>query len=102
LIKSKLFVLTSKFEGHPMILLEAMAMKVIPIVISYPGANEYIVHGKTGFIEKDEQALAKRIIKLLNNHQLRQQISNQTRNQAIKIYNSSLIDKTLKLALNKS
>jgi glycosyltransferase involved in cell wall biosynthesis len=67
LARSKFFILTSKFEGHPMILLEAMDQGIVPVVLSYPGSDEYIINGETGFIENNINSMSQRITLLLNN-----------------------------------
>jgi len=57
--KAKLFILTSDFEGHPLVLLEAMAQQVVPVTLSYPGVEEQLEHGKNGFIEQSMGAMKK-------------------------------------------
>jgi len=93
--KSKLFILTSEFEGHPMVLLEAMASETVPIVIDYPGVHEYVRNQKTGYIEKDTTAMTNRILFLLNNEKIRTVVGDLAKKEVETKYNKNLITKTL-------
>jgi glycosyltransferase involved in cell wall biosynthesis len=73
-----LLVMTSKYEGFPMSLLEGMA-KGLPL-ISYDiptGPNEIIKEGKNGFLIpfEDKEEMAKKIISLIENSILRENMS---------------------------
>ena len=68
--KSDLFILTSKFEGLPNVLLEAMLLKKFIISSNCPtGPSEILQNGKLGFLFKvsDYTELAKLILKYFNN-----------------------------------
>ena len=70
-------------EGLPMVILEAMAMK-LPVVSSiHAGIPEAIIDGKTGFLtqQKDEQALAQSMLRLLQNNQIREHFAESGRQQ---------------------
>jgi glycosyltransferase involved in cell wall biosynthesis len=70
-------VLPSLFEGTPNVALESMACGV-PVVISDVSDNAYIVpDGQAGFVVplNDEEVMAERIISLLTEPSLRQQMS---------------------------
>jgi glycosyltransferase involved in cell wall biosynthesis len=95
--RAKLFVMTSVFEGMPMVVLEAMSQQVPLVTMKYPGSGEYVTHGMTGYIEDDIEQMARRIILLLKNNLLREKIGVSARAEIISKYNISLIDKTLKL-----
>lgn len=73
--KSKILLSTSEFEGFPLTLLEAMAVGVVPVVLPFPGAEEYLVHGETAFIEKNESQLEERVISLLEHPKSHKKIS---------------------------
>jgi len=98
LARAKLFVLTSDFEGQPMILLEAMVQKAVPVVLDYPGASEYLKDEYDGYIEEDEEELVKRILFLLANRKKRELIGKNARDTVLVKYNQDLIKKTLSLA----
>ena len=67
LAKSKLFVLTSNFEGLSNALIEAMMVGLPCITTDYPGARELISHGQSGIVVPmdDDAELAMQIEKLL-------------------------------------
>lgn len=93
--KSKLFTMTSEFEGHPMVLLEAMSAQTIPVILKYPGVDEYIRHKKTGYIENTISAMAKRVIDLLTYKSTMIIVGKQAKKEVLKKYNKKLIEKTL-------
>lgn len=78
LSKASMFVLTSRFEGLPMVLLEAKAHK-LPIVSfnCVTGPAEIVTDSVNGYLVDcfDMQTLAARIEKLMQDKQKRQQFS---------------------------
>jgi len=95
LTQSKLFILTSEFEGLPMSLLEAMAVKTVPVILEYPGVYEYIHHKTTGYIEKTPYDMGKRVEYLLKNDKKRDMIGKHAYQDVFRKYNVHLITKTL-------
>ncbi len=88
--KASIFVLTSKFEGTPNTLLEAIANHVPCIVADcLPGALNYIEHGVSGFVYSSgkPQELAHFIEKLANSDELKRTFS---KNALEKIDNLSI------------
>lgn len=70
LAKSSLFVLSSRWEGFPNVLLEAMVCEVAVISTDIDfGPREMIDHGKTGFLvpDNDPETLASQIQYVLQN-----------------------------------
>jgi glycosyltransferase involved in cell wall biosynthesis len=68
-----LFVLPSLWEGHPLVLLEAMATG-LPVVATQVGGNpEVVIHGETGLMvpPSNPVQLASAIITLMQNPDLR-------------------------------
>ncbi|MBU1743055.1 MAG: glycosyltransferase family 4 protein, partial [Proteobacteria bacterium] len=61
------FVLTSRWEGLPVSVLEAMAMARPVVVTRAPGCLEVVQAGRTGLVvdQDDDQALAEALIELL-------------------------------------
>lgn len=61
------FVLASRFEGLPMVLLEAGACALPSVATDVPGTREVIVNGKTGFLSRpgDPDALAAAMTRLM-------------------------------------
>ena len=71
-----IFLLTSFSEGTAMTLLEAMASELPCVVTNVGGNPEIIINSENGFVipSNDEQALAKSIITLLGNSELRKKM----------------------------
>lgn len=70
IVKSDIFVLSSKYEGLPNVLLEAQCLKKFIISSNCPtGPKEILKNGKYGFLFKvgDYDGLAKKIILYSNN-----------------------------------
>lgn len=90
--KSDVFVLSSTFEGAPLVLIEAMACRV-PIVSTDCdfGPREILENGKNGILVSpgDEFKMAEAIIALLKNRNLRKKL---LLNSAIKIKDYLAID----------
>jgi glycosyltransferase involved in cell wall biosynthesis len=72
-----LFVLSSLYEGLPVALLEAMALGKPPVVTAVGGIPEVVIDGVDGFLvePRDYKSLANRILILLRDGELRDQIS---------------------------
>ncbi len=93
------FVLPSLKEGFPWIVLEAMAARV-PIIATRIGAlPEIIEDEKEGFLvkSKDSQVIAEKILKLIENPQFTQKLSNQAREKVEKFSFFNMIQETEKL-----
>jgi len=73
LARMDVMALTSRWEGMPNVLLEAMACRKPVVATEVGGCPEIVVHGKTGFLVpwNDPEAFAERLIRLLSSPQLR-------------------------------
>ncbi len=69
-------MLTSVSEGIPLTIIEAMAAGRPVVCTDVGGLSEVVTAGETGFLAPagDETALADRLIRLISNHELCQQI----------------------------
>ncbi len=78
LIKSSIFILTSRSEGLPMVILEAMD-KGLPCIAfeTKSGVSDIIINNKNGYIIKNDniEEMAKKIDELINNKALLKKFS---------------------------
>lgn len=66
-----IFLFTSKNEGFPLVLLEAMAAKVPVLTNEFPSANELLQHEKNGLLYKNMEDAVQKITLLNTNSELR-------------------------------
>lgn len=74
LAHSSIYVLPSRYEGFPMVLLEATAMSLPIVAFDCPtGPSEIVVDGKNGFLipTYDESLFADRLSALMSDNELR-------------------------------
>ncbi len=79
LLASKLFCLTSHYEGLPISALEAMAHGLPVITTAYPGAEEVVREGGTGHICKGRREYVAKVIHLLTHEQERAEMGQRAR-----------------------
>lgn len=75
--KAELFVLSSRYEGFPNALLEAMQFSLACIAFDCPsGPSDIIEHGKNGWLVpgQDEEALTKALVYIADSIDLRPQL----------------------------
>jgi len=77
LAASDIFVLSSRKEGHPYVMLEAMASNCAVVAFNCAGVEETIEEGDSGFIVPigDINAMAERLLLLIDNIDLRQALA---------------------------
>lgn len=76
LSKFSIFTLTSFAEGSPKVLLEAMAMGLVPVVTSFSTAKEIIKNDQNGFITKyDANTYSSKLEMLIRDNYLYKKIS---------------------------
>jgi glycosyltransferase involved in cell wall biosynthesis len=80
------FVLPSFFEGLPVVVLEAMAMKKPVVATNVGGTSDLVVDGENGFLvtTKDAEQLASALKKLIKDESLRAKMGNTSREIAQK------------------
>lgn len=74
--KIDIFLLTSRFEGLPFALLEAMSKGIPSIATNVDGNRDVITHGQDGYLVDtgDSQTMAKYVVQLMNDDDLRREI----------------------------
>ena len=61
---ARVMIMTSDFEGTPMVALEAMALGVPIVSTPVDGMRELIIDGVTGYLSDDDAVLAERLVQL--------------------------------------
>lgn len=95
-IESTLFMMTSRFEGWPMTLLEAQQCGCVPIAFNtFAALPEVIENGVNGYIveKNDELQFAKKVIELMKNEPLRQQLAQNCINKCQNYSSKAIGDK---------
>lgn len=89
------FVLPSYREGMPRSILEAMAMQVPVVATDIRGCREEIAHGVEGFLVpiKDSDALADRVLEILQNPELAARMGKAGRERALRDFDEANIVK---------
>lgn len=67
---SKILIMTSRWEGTPMVALESMALGTPIVTTPVDGLKDVIVNGDTGFMSDDDDELVGAIIRLLEDERL--------------------------------
>lgn len=78
LVNSRIFLLTSRYEGFPLVIPEAMAAGTVPVSFRLPyGPADIIVDGVSGILVKynDEQKMADRLIALMEDEDMQARMS---------------------------
>ena len=76
--QASIFMMTSRFEGWPMVLMEAMQMGVVPVVFnSFESLTDIIDDGKNGCIVPDNNltVFANRMKWLMTNDEIRHKMA---------------------------
>ena len=72
----KLFVLPTKTEAYPMVVLESLLLQVPPLVTRYSSSDEQIINNKTGIIVNSFDDLVLNLQNILENDDLLQNLKN--------------------------
>ena len=66
--------LTSRWEGLPYVLLEAIYFRKPVIATDIPGIRDLVANGKSGYLAKTEEKFAARLVQLAQSKELRDQM----------------------------
>ena len=93
--KAHCIVLPSFAEAFPMTWLESMAMEKAMVTSNIGWANELMLDENTGYTvhPKDHELFAGRILKLLNDADLRERLGKSARQRVKKLFSSQVITK---------
>ena len=82
--RAKVFVLPSHYEGHPKVLIEAMACGKPVIGADSPGIRSLIEHGRTGYLcGTDVDSIQETVARLLGDRALRAKLGSAARRYAL-------------------
>lgn len=83
-----IFLMTSRSEGTPLVILEAMAMEIPVIASDVGGISEQVSHGETGFIvsPKDNRTILKYLQLLLDDSDLKMEMGKKGRKKVEELY----------------
>ncbi len=97
--KYSIFTLTSLAEGSPKVLLEAMAIGLVPVVTNFSTAHEVITNGQNGFItDYDSSAYSGKLEYLIKNENIYKKMSFAAIQSVVKNFNlAELIAKEIKI-----
>lgn len=100
LLSSSMLVLSSKFEGFGLVILEAMecGLPVVSYNCRY-GPSDIITDGKDGYLVSvnDEEALAEKICSLIENEELRHEMGKKAKVRAKQYYPEVLAQRWMQL-----
>lgn len=90
-MSSKIFILTSLWEGLPMSLLESMYMEKICLVNDVIGSRDVIRSGENGYICSSADEFVHVIRNILSDPELLQKVASQARRDIEEIYNTRIM-----------
>lgn len=87
---AKILIMTSRWEGLPMCVLEAMALGVPIVSTPTDGLREIVEDGKTGYLSDEDSVLIDRCVDILENNELYQKLHQATLEKAVEILDVKL------------
>ena len=73
---SDIVTLTSRWEGLPYALLEAICLKKPVVVTDIPGNRDLVANGESGYLAKTPEEFSEKLVKLARSKELRDQMGN--------------------------
>lgn len=98
--RASVFLMTSAYEGFPMVLLEALGMGVIPICFdSFTSLYDIIDDGENGFIVKNDkiEQYCEKVKLLMANENLRERMSQNARSTVERFNEGKIVPKWINL-----
>ena len=90
-MSSKIFILTSLWEGLPMSLLESMYMEKICLVNDVIGSRDVIRDGENGYICSSADEFVRVIRNILSDPELLRKVASQARKDIEEVYNTRIM-----------
>lgn len=87
LSNAKVMIMTSKYEGTPMCILEAMALGIPVVSTPTDGIKDVVVNGITGFLSNDDEDLSEYIVSILSDSEMQAKMSKASYRESEKINN---------------
>lgn len=87
---SKVMIMTSRWEGTPMCALEGMALGLPLVSTPVDGLKKLVKNGETGYLSDCDDELSKRIVSIVENNDLHQKLSENSR-QASQVINDKKV-----------
>lgn len=100
LAQSKIFCLTSQFEGLPIAALEAMAYGLPVVTVAYAGATELVQSGETGFICANETEFCAAVVRLLTDEAARAEMGKNAQSFVEREHGEQVLEQYVDLVLN--
>lgn len=72
---AKVMILTSRYEGTPMCVLEAMALGVPIVSTPVDGVADLVSHGENGYLSQENEELVEYLVNVVRDKELRQKLS---------------------------
>jgi 1,2-diacylglycerol 3-alpha-glucosyltransferase len=95
---SDLFVFSSLTETQGLVIAEAMACGLPQVVVDAEGVSDVVINGQTGYLTKEnEEDFCNKVIELLTNNVLREEMSEESVEQAKIRYSSEAFAKKIEL-----
>ena len=98
---AKVMVMTSRWEGLPMCVLESLAVGTPIVSTPTDGTQERVEEGKNGFLSDDDETLAERIVEILTDEALYDQLSTYAKEKSLETNNSTAYCQKLMEAYRK-
>lgn len=85
--RASIFLSTSRYEGLPVAVLEAQALRRPVVATDSPGTRDVVVHGHTGLVANSPDEIAAALDRLIRDAALRRTLGANARNMANALHN---------------